>query len=113
MMTDNELKKLAQFIVEEQASNAEWMLGLARAQQKMQKGKIQAQWINSEKAAEILGISRRTLRDNKEHFTYIKSGNERQSNIFFDANKLRGEYDCYLASKKRIVTLEPMKVATG
>ena len=112
-MTDNELRKLAQFIVEEQASNANWMLEFAKAQQKLQKGKTEAQWVNSEKAAEILGISRRSMRDIKEHFTYIKSGSERQSNIYFDANKLREEYDCFLGSKKRVVRLEPTKIAAG
>lgn len=112
-MTDNELKKLAQYIVEEQATNAEWMLQFAKAQEKVRKGKSKPQWVNSEKAADILGISRRTMRDIKGHFTFIKSGDERQSNIYFDANKLREEYDCYIASKNRVVRLKPEKVAVG
>jgi hypothetical protein len=114
MMTDNELRKLAQFIVEEQAANPEWMLQFANAQQKLQKGKTQSHWINSETAADILGISRRTMRDIKGHFTFIKSGDERQSNIYFDANKLREEYNCYLASRnKKVVKLNYPKVAAG
>jgi len=114
MMTDNELRKLACYIVEEQLSNPQWMLEYAKAQQKLQKGKIQSQWINSKVAADILGISRRTMRDIKDHFTHIKSGDEKQSNIYFDANKLQEEYDKFLASRnKRIVKLEAMKVAAG
>lgn len=113
MMTDNELKKLAQYIVEEQATNAEWMLQFAKAQEKVRKGKSKPQWVNSEKAAEILGIKPRAIREIKVYFTHIKSGSEKQGNIYFDANKLREEYDCYIASKNRVVRLKPEKVAVG
>lgn len=114
MMTDNELRKLACYIVEEQAANPQWMIEFAKAQQKLHKGKTESQWVNSKVAANILGISQRTMRDIKDNFTHIKSGGERQSNIYFDAKKLQEEYDKYLSSRnKRIVKLEAMKVAAG
>ena len=113
MMTDSELRRLAQFIVEEQAANPEWMLLFAKAQDKVRKGKMEPKWVNSKKAAEILGIEARAMREIKSHFTHIKGGSEKQGNIYFDANKLVAEYDCYIASKKRFVRLEPAKVAVG
>ena len=42
MMTDNELRKLACYIVEEQAANPKWMIEFAKAQQKLHKGKLKA-----------------------------------------------------------------------
>ena len=101
MMTDNELRKLAQMIVEAQASNPTWMLENAKAHMKLRKKDTEPRWVNTKVAAQMLGLSVRTMRDIKDSFCYIKSGNENQSNIYFDANKLMDGYDKYLASRRK------------
>ena len=105
MMTDKELRKLAQMIVEEQASNPAWMNEFAKAQAQLRKKSVGPRWISTQVAAETLGISVRTMRDLKKHFTHIKSGEEKQSSVYFDANKLMAEYDKYLASRKKVVSI--------
>ena len=101
MMTDNELRKLARFTVEEQAANKVWMLEYAKAQAKLRRGKVEPRWVNSKVAAEFLGISRRTMRSVKENFTNTKNGCEKQGNIYFDANRLQEEYDKFLQSRTK------------
>lgn len=98
-MSDIDLRKLASYIVEEQAGNPQWMLGYAKAQEKLHRSKAAPRWVNSKVAAGILGISCRTMRSIKENFTYTKNGNSNQSNIYFDANKLLTDYDRLLAAK--------------
>lgn len=110
-MTDLELRKLAKMIVEEQMNSPEWMAAAVKAIEKVRKGKTQPHWVNAKVAADVLGISVRTMRAIKESFTYIKNGGERQSNIYFDANLLVGEYDRFLAQKKGTTKLFPLKVA--
>lgn len=104
-MTDKELRKLAQMIVEEQAANPQWMMEFAKAQAQLRKKPAGPQWVNTQVAADTLGISVRTMRDIKKHFTHIKSGDEKQSSVYFDANKLMEEYDKYLASRKKVVRM--------
>ncbi len=111
-MTDLELRKLAKMIVEEQINNPEWMMAKAKAEAKVRKGKTLPHWVNAKVAAEVLGISVRTMRDIKESFTFIKSGDSRQGNVYFDANLLVEEYDRYLAQKNRTIMM-PLKVAVG
>lgn len=113
MMTDLELRKLAQMIVEEQIANPQWMAEFAKAQSKVRKDKVRAHWVNTKAAADILGISVRSMRDIKKHFTHIKSGDEKQSNVYFDANLLEAEYDKYLASKKKVIMLAPVSRAAA
>ncbi len=113
MMTEQELRRLAKLIVEEQANNPEWMMAKVKAEAKMRKGKTLPHWVNAKVAADVLGISVRTMREIKESFTYIKSGSSRQGNIYFDANLLTEEYDRYLAQKNRTINMIPLKVVAG
>lgn len=92
--------KLAKKIVEEEFNNPEWMMAFAKATSKVRKENTQPHWVNAKVAADVLGISVRTMREIKESFTFIKNGGERQSNIYFDANLLMEEYDRFLASKR-------------
>lgn len=109
-MTDEELRKYALYTVEAQLSNPEWMLAFARAQAKVNMSSMQPRWINSARAAEILGIGRRTLREIKDNFTYTKSGNSRQGSIYFDANTLQEEYDRFVSKQNRTIRFIPQKV---
>lgn len=111
MMTDKELRKLAQMIVESQLNNPQWMLEFAKAQAQLRKKHAGPQWINTQAAAESLGISVRTMRSIKHNFTHIKSGDEKQSSVYFDANKLMEEYDRYLASRKKVVSIDVKRAA--
>lgn len=91
-MTDNELRKLAHYIVAEVRGDRELLsqvIDLASATQ----GK---KLVNTKTAADMLGISVRQLRSIKEHFTYIKNGNSKQSGVLFDASTLFREYDRYV-----------------
>ena len=111
MMTDNELRKLAQMIVEAQVSNPQWMLEYAKAQSQLRKKHTGPQWISTKVAAEMLGLSVRTMRDIKKYFTTIKSGEEKQSSVYFDANLLMDEYDRYLATRKKVVRMDIKRCA--
>lgn len=108
-MTDNELKRLARFIVEAQASNPQWMMANAKAQAELRRKDTEAHWVNTKVAAEILGLSVRTVRDIKDYFVYVKRGTEKQSCIYFDANKLSEGYDKYLASSSKVVPISMNK----
>ena len=111
MMSDNELKRLAHFIVLEQASNEEWMTSFAKAQAKIQK--TETRLVSPRKAAEILGISVWQLyrikddEDGKAQFSYVKTGDKQSSTLKFNAATLIEEYDRYLASKKKNVIALP------
>lgn len=104
MMTDFELRKLAHYIVVEQASNEQWLTAFAKAQAKIKNS--EKRLISAKKAANMLGISVHQLRrikddeDGKPQFSYIK-GHAQSSPLKFDASRLIGEYNMFLAKKMK------------
>ncbi len=103
MMSEYELKRLAQLIVIEQANNEEWMLSFARAQSKLQDhGGVM---VSAKKAADMLGISVWQLYRIKDdengnpQFSYTK-GCSHSSPLKFNSETLVGEYQKVLEKKK-------------
>lgn len=91
-MTDGELKRLAHYIVMEQATNHEWMTAFAKVQaetrQKEQK------LIRAKDAADMLGISVWQLYRIKDSFSYTKTGSN--GTLKFNSATLLQEYEKYL-----------------
>lgn len=104
MMTDLELRKLAHYIVVEQASNEQWLTAFAKAQAKIKKS--EKRLISAKKAANMLGISVWQLyrikddEDGVPQFSYTK-GSAKSSPLKFDASRLIGEYNMFLAKKMK------------
>lgn len=104
MMTDFELRKLAHYIVVEQASNEQWLTAFAKAQAKIKNS--EKRLISAKKAANMLGISVHQLRrikddeDGKPQFSYTK-GSAKSSPIKFDVSRLIEEYNMFLAKKMK------------
>jgi len=104
MMTDSELRRLAQMIVQEQARNQEWMDAFVHAQVRHGEGTpCGRRFLSAHEAAEALGISVWQLYRIKDRFTCIKSGVERSSTLKFDASTLQAEYRDYLQSRSRVM----------
>ena len=106
MMTDGELRRLAHFIVLEQASSKEWMEAFAKEYARITKGKeTPKRFVSAKQAAVILGISVWQLyrikddENGKPRFSYIKSGTEKSSTLKFNAATLVEEYERYISSK--------------
>jgi len=105
MMTDGELRRLAHFIVLEQASSQEWMEAFAKEYAKITKGKESPKrFVSAKQAAGILGISVWQLYRIKDdengnpRFSYIKSGAEKSSTLKFNAATLMDEYERYISN---------------
>ncbi len=115
-MSDIELRRLAHYIVLEQASNEEWMNSFAKAQSRLMKSE-KTKLISAKKAAEMLGISVWQLyrikddADGRPQFSYVKNGNSKSSTLKFNAATLMDEYERYIASNKKIINLP--KLAAG
>jgi len=112
-MTEYELNRLAELIVEKQASSPEWMEAHARAMMKVMSAQQAAQrLISARQAAQQLGISIGHLYHIKEHFTYVK-GESKSSPLRFDESKLHDEYKAYLEGEGRMANpfLEPIRRA--
>lgn len=105
-MTDNELKRLAHFIVMEQANNEQWLDAYAKAQAKFTKP--QTRLVSAKEAASMLGISVWQLyrikddENNVPQFSYIK-GESQSSPLKFNSTTIVDEYNRYLAKKKNKV----------
>lgn len=108
MMTDSEMRRLAHYIVMEQASNEQWLTAYSKAQSKLREP--EKRLISAKKAAEILGISVWQLYRIKDdergvpQFSYTK-GNAQSSPLKFNSATLVDEYDRYLAKQKASKTI--------
>ena len=92
-MTDAELKKLASYIVQEQARSKEWMTAYVREQNLQSSEPL---YYTPRQAAQVLGISVSSLYKIKDAFTYIKSGSSKSSTLKFAVKTLQEEYNQYL-----------------
>ena len=114
MMSDIELRRLAHYIVLEQASNEEWMNSFAKAQSRLMKSEKTKSLISAKKAAEMLGISVWQLyrikddEDGVPRFSYVKNGNSKSSTLKFNAATLMDEYERYIASNKKIINFQKL-----
>lgn len=110
MMTDAEMRRLAHYIVMEQASNEQWLAAYAKAQSKLRGP--ERRLISAKKAADMLGISVWQLyrikddEDGRPQFSYTK-GSAKSSPLKFDASRLLDEYERYLAKRNKVVTMNP------
>lgn len=117
MMTYSEMRQLARMIVEEQANNEAWMTAFAKANAKLQKKDDRL--LTAKEAADMLGISVSLLYHIKDdengipRFSYVKCGNAKSATLKFKASTLVEEYERYVASKKKVIKLSPVKTATG
>jgi hypothetical protein len=86
-MTDSELRRLAHYIVQEQANNEQWLTAFAKAQAKLREP--EKRLVGAKKAAEMLGISVTLLRRIKDdengvpQFSYVKGGSKSSPLKFF------------------------------
>ena len=105
-MTDSEIRRLAHYIIMEQASNEQWLTAYAKAQSKLREP--QPRLISAKEAANMLGISVWLLyrikddEDGKPQFSYTK-GNAQSSPLKFNQMTIVDEYNRYLAKKKNKV----------
>ena len=108
-MTDNELRRLAHYIVLEQANNEQWLTAYAKAQSKLRVP--EKRLIGAKKAAEMLGISVTLLRRIKDdengvpQFSYVKGGSK-SSPLKFNAAKLMEEYERYVSRHGNLVSIK-------
>lgn len=113
-MTDNELRRLARMIVQEQSRNEEWMNAFAKASSRIRSAEMGM--VSAKRAAEILGISVWQLyriKDNEDgtpRFTYVK-GCSKSSPLRFDSSLLRKEYDAYLRMRNTAAFIIPLRKA--
>lgn len=107
-MTDEELRRLARFIVQEQAENDRWMESFARAQARL--GEQCRRLVSAKTAAEMLGISVWQLYRIKDddngvpRFSYTKGGSQ-SSPLRFNPDTIVDEYESYLAETKKNVAV--------
>lgn len=112
MLTDNELRRLALLIVQEQARNPEWMESYAKARAKAENPSVRL--VSAKRAAEILGISVWQLYKIKDdengepQFSYVK-GVSQSSPLKFNVDKLEKEYERYLSSRKVAANAIPLR----
>ena len=101
-MTDSELRRLAHYIVMEQASNEQWLTAYAKAQSKLREP--QRKLISAKEAANMLGISVWRLyrikddENGKPQLSYIK-GDSQSSPLKFNSATLIDEYS-HIKKKK-------------
>lgn len=69
--------------------------------------------ISLKEAASRLGKSTSWLYKNKEFFTFEKIGRTKSSTVMFNENTLFDEYKQLVNSRKKIISLQPLKVAMG
>ena len=74
-------------------------------------GRPEREMIPLKAAAAKIGKSASWLYKNKESFSYEKTGNSKSSTVMFDSSKLFEEYDMLVASRKKIVRMQPLNVA--
>lgn len=109
MMTDSEMRRLAHYIVMEQASNEQWLTAYAKAQSKLREP--QRRLVSAKEAANMLGISVWLLyrikddEDGKPQFSYTK-GNAQSSPLKFNSATLIEEYERYLAKQQKVVDIK-------
>ena len=96
-MTTEELKQLAQFMVEAASANKTFMHNLARAMHDVQQEK---RLITAKEAAQMLNISVWTLYRIMPAFSAIKTGSSKSSTWRFNADTLLQEYENYLVSRQ-------------
>ena len=107
-MTDNELRRLAHYIVLEQANNEQWLMAYAKAQTKLRVP--EKRLIGAKKAAEMLGMSVTLLRRIKDdengvpQFSYVKGGSK-SSPLKFNAATLMEEYERYVSRHVDVVDI--------
>lgn len=107
-MTDTELRKLAHYIVQEQAASPQWMK--AYCQQRGEDSKAK-KLISVKSAAELLGVSPSWLYHHKDdeygrpQFSYVKSGDSRSSTLKFNESTIMQEYDMLIAKRKKVVPI--------
>ena len=113
-MTEYELNRLAELIVEKQASSPQWMeaFAMARVQAEFTLRTSQKRLISAKQGADRLGISVGHLYHIKEHFTYVK-GESKSSPLKFNEDTLQDEYKNYLEKEGRNANpfLEPIRKA--
>ena len=98
-MTEYELNRLAELIVEKQAASTAWMEAYADARVKAEfQCKAQPRLVSAKKAAEMLGISVGHLYHIKENFSYVK-GESKSSPLRFNEATLQDEYTAYLENE--------------
>ena len=108
-MTDNELRRLAHYIVQEQANNEQWMTSYAKAQSKLREP--EKRLVGARQAAEMLGISVILLRRIKDdengvpQFSYVKGGSK-SSPLKFNAATLMEEYERYVSRHGNLVNIK-------
>ena len=111
MMTDDELKRLAHFIVLEQASNETFIKALADATRKLAQTE---RLVSLKEAAGIIGKSASWLYKHKEengirNFSFVKSDDSKNSSVMFNAATLMDEYNSYVRRKKSLVKSIPLR----
>ena len=101
-MTEYELNRLAELIVQKQAESQQWMTAFV-AERMRQEGAGKAEdtnLVSAERAAKMLGISVGHLRRIKEHFRYVKGGSI-SSPLKFYADTLKEDYLRYTKSTNK------------
>lgn len=111
MMTDDELKRLAHFIVLEQASNETFINALAKATIALNKTE---KLVTLKEAANIIGKSASWLYKHKEedgikNFSFVKSEDSKNSSVMFNASTLMEEYNSYVLRKKSVIKTIPLR----
>lgn len=112
-MSEYELNRLAELIVEKQSSSPQWMEAFAMARVKAEFAvRTTTRLISTKQAAEQLGISPGHLYHIKEHFSYVK-GESKSSPLKFNEATLQDEYRNYLEKEGRKANpfLEPIRKA--
>lgn len=104
-MTDDDLKRLAHFIVMEQATNETFIKALAKATRELTQTE---RLVTLKEAADIIGKSSSWLYKNKStdgvrNFSYVKSDDARNSSVMFNATTLMDEYNSYVRRKKSVI----------
>ena len=108
-MTDSELRRLAHYIVQEQANNEQWLMAYAKAQSKLREPVKRL--VGARQAAEMLGISVTLLRRIKDdengvpQFSYVKGGSK-SSPLKFNAATLIEEYERYVSKHGNLVDIK-------
>ena len=109
-MTDDELRRLAHFIVMEQATNEAFIKALASATRELSR---EERLVSLREAAAIIGKSPSWLYKHKEedgfrNFSFVKSDGSKNASVMFNAVTLMDEYNRYVNRKKRIVKMPKM-----
>lgn len=104
-MTDDDLKRLAHFIVMEQATNETFIKALAKATRELTQTE---RLVSLKEAAAIIGKSVSWLYKHKEengvrNFSFVKDDSSQNASVMFNATTLMDEYNSYVRRKKSVI----------